>query len=172
MADSSDSEGGCRLGIPQAVPEIGREANVARPKRVSAPAKLFARLPALGYGGHGERPRTFKPKGSWHAVIQHDKPPWLAVSALPRRSPHGRGVCRRAIQVARLEELLVEGGQIRLGGAARQCSSMQLEECIAAAPGAVTEMEPVAVSGSQGIERSGTWRDCSIMRAPVRTDTP
>jgi len=77
MADSSDSEGGGRLGIPQAVPEIGREANVARPKRVSAPAKLFARLPALGYGGHGERPRTFKPKGSWHAVIQHDKPPWL-----------------------------------------------------------------------------------------------
>jgi len=36
----------------------------------------------------------------------------------------------------------------------------------------ISSTSSVAVSGSQGIERSGAWRDCSIMRAPVRRDTP
>src|SRR5258708_39187643 len=83
--DSENVDGWKARHRPQAVPQIDGEANIARPKRVSAAAELLARLAALGCGRHGECPGAFKPNG-----------------------------------VAR--------------------SSMQLEECIAVAPGAVTEI--------------------------------
>src|SRR5262249_44004757 len=67
---------------PQTVPQVDGEANVARPQRISAAAKLLSRLAALGEAAHGECAGAFKPNGVACSPIQLEEGIAVAAGAM------------------------------------------------------------------------------------------